>query len=144
MKRRRRFGLSPVERAFVAQRWEKGALDAQLHALIGEDSDAMVNAAGRVFFVVLTAAAAAGLHSDDGRVVTLLDAIDGVHDQAGEGEIPQERRERVIAGLHACGEICPELTQRQISDAALEMEVRLARQDVRLSDFRVLADRLAA
>lgn len=136
----RSYGLTPVERAVLVARWKSDAVSGRIHALIGEDSDKMVNGAGRIFYVVLGACAA---HADsvdvDGPDLRILrGAVNALHEQAEVPEIAEARRAAVLSGLEACERLMPPLSQRALSDAALGLELKLRRQDVRYSDFEQL------
>lgn len=145
MKKRRTYALNPVERAMLIHRWQRDAIAGQLHALIGNDSDKMVNGAGRYFYVVLGACAAhMDVIDEDGADIRILRAaVNALHEQAGVPEIAEERRAAVLSGLQACQRLMPYLSQRALSDAALDLELRLLRGDVRFSDFAVLVHRLS-
>lgn len=127
--------LNPVSRALMVNRWKTDAVEGQIHALIGGDGLQMVNGAGRVFFVVLTAAVQQGedVESPDMRI--LRGAIEALHEQAEDQEVSEICRAGILSGLNACSRILPSLRQRSLADAALEMEVMLANGDVRYSDF---------
>ncbi len=146
MNRRRTFGLTPVERAMLVHRWQREAVAGQLHVLIGNDSDKMVNGAGRYFYVVLSACAAHldVLSEDDPDIRILRGAVNALHEQAEEPEIVEERRAAILSGLQACQRLMPELSQRALSDAALDLELRLRRGDVTFSDFAVLVHRVSS
>jgi len=143
--KRRTFGLTPVERALIVDRWRREAVSGQLHAMLGDDSDRLVNGAGKIFFVVLGACAAHldVLSEDDPDIRILRGAVNALHEQAEVPEIAEERRAAILSGLQACQRLMPELSQRALSEAALDMELRLLRGDVRFSDFAVLVHRLS-
>lgn len=143
--KRRTFGLNLVERSMLIAKWRREAVAGQLHVLIGNDSDKMVNGAGRYFYVVLGACAAHldVLGEDDPDIRILRGAVNALHEQAEVPEIAEERRAAILSGLQACERLMPELSQRALSDAALDMELRLLRGDVRFTDFAVLVHRLS-
>lgn len=141
MKRRRPLGPSLIERALIAKEWHASAVDAQLHALIGDDSDAMVNAAGRILFVVLGAAMADGFDASHRELRIIRGAVNAVHDQAGEPEIPEARRASIVSGLQAATRLIPELKQKSLVASALDLHVKLRRQHIHLSDFQALIER---
>lgn len=136
MKRPR--GLSLIERALIARDWHASAVEAQIHALIGEDSNAVVNAAGRLLFVVLGAAMADGVSPDHEELGAVRGGVNAVHDQAGVPDIPDARRVEIVNGLHAATRLLPELTQRSVVASAIDLELKLRRGDIRLSDFEAL------
>jgi hypothetical protein len=130
--------LNPVASAMYAAQWKAEAVSGRIHALIGEDGLALVNGAGRVFFVVLRAAAQAGIDAEHPDMRVLRGAIEALHEQAEDPKVQEVRRAGIVSGLHACDRILPHLTTRGIADAALFMEARLRQGDVRYSDFQGL------
>lgn len=143
--KRRTFGLNPVERAMLVHKWEREAVTGRIHAMIGGDSDKVVNGAGKIFYVVLGACAvhidALGEDNPDLRI--LRGAVNALHEQAEVPQIAEERRAAILSGLQACERLLPDLSQRALAGAALDLEVRLHRGDVRFSDFAVLVHRLS-
>ncbi len=135
---RKRPGLSLIERALIAKDWHASAVDAQLHALIGDDSDAMVNAAGRILFVILGAAIAEGMGADLPDLRIVRGAVNAVHDQAGEDAIPAARRRSIVSGLEACERLIPALERRSLINAACDLKLRMKTQHIHLSDFLAL------
>ncbi len=73
----------------------------------------------------------------------LRGAVNALHEQAEVPQIAEERRAAILSGLQACERLMPVLSQRALSEAALDMELRLMRGDVRFSDFAVLVHRLS-
>ena len=140
----RHYGLNLVQRALLARRWQKDAVAAGIHAMIGEDAGKLVNYAGKTAYVILGACAAANLSADLPDIRILRGAVNAIYDQADQQAIPQERRLAIVSGLEACNRLLPLLTQRQVSDAALDLELRLQRGDVHYSDFVTLIERAIA
>lgn len=103
----KRHGVSLIERALVEREWHQTAIEAQIHALMGDSSNGMVNAAGRVLFVLLGAAAAEAVDPEQPEIVSILAAVEAVHDQVGEEEISPGRRETIVAGLAAAEVLIP-------------------------------------
>lgn len=110
----RRHGLTPVEHSVLVAAWKSEALTSRIHALIGDDSDKLVNGAGRVFFVIIGACAACGLHQDEPDIRILRGAVNALGEQAGEPEVQQQRRAGIVSGLQACDRLMPRLTQRAL------------------------------
>ena len=116
--------LNGVAAAMFAAQWKREAVTGRLHALIGGNSDKLVNGAGRIFFVVLTAAArTTDMDTPDMRI--LRGAIEALHDQAGEAEVSEVRRAGIVSGLQACDRLMVDLSTKDLAEAALYMEARL-------------------
>lgn len=145
MTRKRTFGLNPIERAVLVAAWKQQAVSGRIHALIGDDSDKLVNGAGRIFYVVLGACADAqvAIGAEDPDVRILRGSVNALGEQAGEPEISQQRRGAIVSGLQACDRLVPKLTQRALADAALDLQVRLAVGEVKFRDFEQLVRMVA-
>lgn len=130
--------LNPVASAILVSMWKREAVSGRLHALIGGDSDKLVNGAGKVMFVVLTAAGRSGIDADHPDMRILRGAVEALHDQAGEPTVSEVRRAGIVSGLQACDRLMEGLTTKALAEAALYMEARLRAGDVRYSDFQQL------
>lgn len=136
--------LNGVAAAMFAAQWKREAVTGRLHALIGGNSDKLVNGAGKIFFVVLTAAAKSDADMDTPDMRILRGAIEALHDQAGEAEVSEVRRAGIVSGLQACDRLLEGLTQKALAEAALYMEARLRAGDVHYSDFQQLIEGVKA
>lgn len=138
LKNRRRPGLNLVERAVIANEWRHVSLEAQMLAMCSLDSDKLVNKAGRMLFVVLGACITEGVSHEDPNVRILRGAVNAVHDQAGEKEIPRLRRQSIVIGLQTAAALIPELSRKALVDAACDLALKLRAGDVKLSDFEAI------
>ena len=128
--------ISPVERAVLVQQWRSTTTTAFIHALVGENSHEMVNQAGRVLFVILGAALAQGMRPDDSDIRVVRGAVNALHDQAGEPEIPEQHRASIMSGLLAADRLRLGLKSKHINDAICDLALKLRGGDVRLEDFQ--------
>ena len=134
----RKYKISPVERAVIAEKWRLGAVTAQIHALIGLNSEELVNQSGRVLYVVLGAALAQDLDTDMPELRIIRGAMGALFDQAGLDVIPADRRASIIRGLEVAKELIPLLDRRALVDSACELEIKLRIGPVLMSDFKEL------
>ena len=133
--------MNLVLRAVIANKWAKTALNAHIHALIGNNSEKLVNEAGRVFFVVLGAIRAdkiGVIDPDEPDVRILRGAVNAVYDQAGEPVIDALRRASIVSGLLAAERLAALLDRRLLVDAACNLDAVLKRRHVLMSDFEGL------
>ncbi|HNG79148.1 MAG TPA: hypothetical protein PLW24_06750 [Burkholderiaceae bacterium] len=137
-RRRKLPGCSPVERAIIAQQWDDTAVRARIHALIGQDSDQFVSAAGRVLFVVLGALLIEQIDPDMVEVRIVRGACNALIEQAGEPHIDPLRRASIRAGLEAAGQLLAVLPRKARVDAAVDLRYKLDRGDVWASDYQAL------
>lgn len=137
MKKKQR-GLNMVERALIAQKWRQQAVDAKIHALIGDNSKAMVQSAGRMLYVALGAAMQEQLTADDPDIRVIRGAVNAVHDQVDEAVIADERRASILSGLHAVGRIVARVSAAAITNAACDLELKLRCKHIHYSDFQAL------
>lgn len=137
-KRRKIVGINLVERALIAQRWQKDAIDAHIHAFTGEDSSRLVDLSGRMFYVALGAAVATGLDQDSPDIRIIRGAVNAVYDQAGEETIQGGRRASILSGLHAVARVAEKVSTKALTDAACDMESRLRDGHVMYPDFEAI------
>lgn len=131
--------VSWLERLQIAEKWRAAKVDAEIHAMLGEDADRLVNLAGRMLYVALGAARTEGIDAEDPDVRVLRGAVNAVHDQAGEADILEARRLSIRSGLEAVGRIVQRVPHRALVDSAVELELRLRRGNVMTTDFEALA-----
>lgn len=133
--------INPVARALIGAAWHKQKLEAQIHAMIGEDSFNLVQTSGRTFWVVLGAANAQNMDAETTDMRILRGAVNAMAEQAGQPEVSETHRAGILSGLQACQRILPDLTQRNINDAAVALTVALAKPQgaVTFGDFLDLA-----
>lgn len=140
---RRPAGLSLVQRALIERDWRAEVITAHIHALIGDDSDRLVNGAGRVLYVVLGAAITEGADPELPDLRIVRGAVNAVHDQAGEAEIHPMRRSSIESGLLAAERLIPAFERRSLINAACELELKLRAGHVNTSDFEALVAKFA-
>lgn len=138
-------GRSPIEKALARQhrarverRYRELLSTAQIHAIQSDDPRAMVNAAGRVLYVVLGAAMAEGVSDEDPNVQALVAAVNAVHDQVDVEVIEQQVRDVVVYGLGVSVLMLEELDFETVVDSAVDLELKMTRQNVTIDDFRAL------
>lgn len=136
-------GINMVERALIAQQWRANVATARIHALMGENPQALVNQAGRVFFVVLGAAMQEQLHEDQREIRIIRGAVNAAHDQAGVEPIDPLRRASILAGLEAAARLLAALPYPAVVRSACDLAAKLRRQDIRIEDFLQLIGRPA-
>lgn len=137
-------GLSLVEKAIVERDWHSTAVSAQIHALYGDNSDGMVESAGRVLYVILGAAITDGFDPEHVDIRIVRGAVNAVHDQAGEEVIPAARRASIVSGLEAAERLMPLLQRRSLIVAACDLKQKMKTKHIHLSDFQALIEQGAA
>lgn len=130
--------VSPIERMLIGQQWRRVTIEAEIHALMGEDSAKLVNAAGRVFFVCLGACIAEDVPLEMQEVADMMDGVEAVHDQTGEDEITPDRRARIVRGLGSAMALIEALPHAALVQSAVMLAIKMRRQDILLSDFHAL------
>ena len=139
-RRRPALGLSLIEKAIVERDWHSTAVSAQIHALYGDNSNGMVDASGRVLFVILGAAITDGFDPEHVDIRIVRGAVNAVHDQAGEEDIPAARRASIVSGLEAAERLMPLLQRRSLIDAACDLKQKMKTKHIHLSDFQALIE----
>lgn len=139
--KRRPPGLSLIERALIEKKWHATAVEASVQALLGDDSRRMVDAAGKILYVVLGACIAEEADENEPAMIALREAVDAVHDQAGEPVIPPERRARIIGGLEVCSFLVSVLDRKNVIAAACDLALKLRRGVITSEDFERMLKR---
>lgn len=139
--KRRQLGLSLIERALIEKQWHVTAVEAQVQAVASDDSHRMVNAAGKLLFVVLGACIAEEADENEPAMVAVREAVDAIHDQAGEPVIPPERRARIVAGLDVCAFLVSVLDRKNVVASACELHAKLKRGHLTTEDFERMLKR---
>lgn len=140
MKRR---GFSLFERAMIERSWRERSTQAQIHALIGDDSDQFVDSAGRVMFVVLGACITEEVDEDLLEVRILRGGCNALIEQKGEPVITPERRASIRSGLEACERLIEALPRAALVASACDLELKLRRGYIMSSDFEALLQAVA-
>lgn len=135
---KRRPSMNLVERAIIAKEWHETVVNSRIHALIGGSSAKLVNQTGKVLYVVLGAAITQGLDADLPAIRIIRGAVNAVHDQAGEPDIPPLRRASIISGLNAAADLIAQMDRRHLVNAACALVLKLRRDDVVLADFEAI------
>lgn len=128
-----------VAKAIVERDWHAEKLTAEIHILMGGDSDKLVNGAGRIYFVVLGGCVDQAIGPDDADVRILRGAVEALHEQAGEPVIDEVRRKSLISGLSACNRLLGRVEPKHIAASAVHLAQRLRAGDVRYLDFPLTA-----
>ena len=120
--------MNLVLRAVIAAKWNQTALNANIHALIGNNSDKMVNEAGTVFYVVLGALQAdksADVDADSPDIRILRGAVNAIYDQAGNDHIDAARRASIVSGLLAAQRLIKLIPRKLVVDSACDLAGKL-------------------
>ncbi|WP_213956316.1 hypothetical protein [Variovorax sp. dw_954] len=144
MKRRRHAGPSLIERALIEKKWHATTVRAQIHAVLSDNSDEFVNAAGRMLFVVLGALIAEEVDPEMPEVRIVRGACNALYEQAGEPTITPERRASIRSGLEACDRLIGALERRSLAASACELELKLRAGHLYWNDFEQSIEGLTA
>ncbi|MNY13082.1 hypothetical protein D3C86_1461980 [compost metagenome] len=144
MARRRNVGLGLVRRAVIEKEWHATNVRAQIHAILGDDGNQFVNAAGRVLYVVLGALIAEEVDADLPDVRILRGACNALYEQAGEPDIQPMRRASMRSGLEACDRLIEGLPRKALTNSACELELMLRTSHLDWASFEQLLERAAA
>lgn len=136
--------LSLVERALIEKQWHATSVRAQIHAILGDDSDQFVSAAGRVLFVVLGALMAEDIDHDLPDVRIARGACNALYEQAGQPTIDPVHRASLRSGLEACERLVDGLQRKSLIDAACDLELKLKTGHLDWASFEPLLEGIAA
>ena len=130
-KRQVRIGL--VERAVLVKKWHDFATSSQINMLIGDCSEMVLNYAGRMVYVALMCAKAAGFAADDGDYRVLCGTANALHDQVGLDEVVY--RQALQSGVYAAMRVAERVGNVTLVEQVLKMELLLRAGHLRYSDF---------
>jgi hypothetical protein len=140
MKRRQTIKrISMVERALIAADWRTNIATSRIHAIMGDNSDALCNRAGSVMFVVLGAALAAGTDENDAEIRIMRGAVNVLYEQSGAASVLLANRAPLLSGLEAAVRLLVRLPAKAIVDAACDLHLKLKKNSVSYYDFLALA-----
>lgn len=117
--------LSMIDRALIERDWHAGAVTAQIHALTGDSSAHMVNAAGRVLYVVLGAVRADVADQDHPDIDLVAAGGDAVFALVGATEVDPAQRAAIYDALLAAERLVPQLTRASLIRVACDMTLQL-------------------
>ena len=124
---------NPIAQAAVRARIDRQVLElrtrAGLHAYTGGDAGAVVDAAGRLIYVV---AHACGLHGlqDEPEARILRGCANALGDLAATPQALEQQRQSIISGLAAVERLMPRLHTWALTAGALELDNLLAHGDL--------------
>lgn len=130
-----RLSLTPVERAVLRQKWSQQAIEAQLHALLGEDVARIADRAGSMFYVVLWACNGDQVPTDDVDRRVIRGAVMQLVDLEGAATITDLQRNAVRAGLEAVTRLAPRLKADTMAVASHTLYHIARQRPVTLRDF---------
>ena len=135
--KRKKFQLTPVERAVARQKWSSKTLDAHLQALAGENWATVVDRVATLFYIVGLAAFVENMEADtDLRI--LHGAARTTLDISMNHTITPLQRGSLEAGLLAIERIVPRLSDGSMMFASIELQKLLALGNgVHWRDFEV-------
>lgn len=143
-RRQRLVRMSLIERAMLERQWHATAVRAQIHAILGDDGNEFVAAAGRILWVVLEAAITEQVDPELPEIRIVRGACNSLEEQAGVEAITTARRASIRAGLEACDRLIEALPRKALIDGACALHLRLNRGAVKWSDFQERLQKVAA
>lgn len=136
MKKRRTHGLSLLERAIIVRTWDTEKTRAQIHALMGDDSNQFVNASGRVMFVVLGACIDEQVDEEMLELRILRSSVNALIEQQGESVITPQRRASLRSGLAACERLIGALPRAALVASACDLNIKMRTGHIMATDFQ--------
>lgn len=129
--------LHPFERAAVRRVWSERTVNAQIHALTGDDGATVRDKAGTLFYVVLGAAQVERMSAQHPDVRILRGSANTL---AEIGDTATDlQRASIASGLEAVNRLVAALKEESLFLAATHAKMRLEHGPVTLADFEMLA-----
>jgi hypothetical protein len=113
-------GLNLFQRAEIRRAWQADSVKASIHALIGDDAQALVQQAGGVVYGVISACEDAGINGEDADVCAVHSAAKALVALSCKSSVDETLRALIVDGLAACERLQPRLSPASIHRAASE------------------------
>ncbi|BEP54075.1 hypothetical protein GmRootV35_43470 [Variovorax sp. V35] len=114
-------GLNLFQKAEIRRAWQADHVKASIHALIGDDVQALVQQAGAIIYGVVSACEDACIDGDDADLCAVHGAAKALVGLSAETAIDGAARVLVVDGLAACERLQPRLSPASIQRAAGEV-----------------------
>ncbi|RZI54392.1 MAG: hypothetical protein EOP12_03160 [Pseudomonas sp.] len=132
----KRFNI--FERAVIEKMWHQTIVDAQIHALYGDNPQSLVDAAGRVLYVILEAVSIDNYDLKQDDFQSMREAITSMYDQVDGSEICERHRSRIIDGLETAEQLVALIQRSSIIQSACNLKEKLHKEHIHLNDFDAL------
>lgn len=135
-KKQKPLRLHPIERQILRRNWSQHSIDASIHALAGENTAAMMDKAGGLFWVVLHATREESSplkHSPERRIIR--GAVNTLGEMSSDPTITDSRRASVWAGLQAVQRIAPQIEAEKLFVSAAVLQSIVRCRAVGIGDF---------
>lgn len=110
-------GLNLFQKAEIRKAWQAAHVKASIHALIGDDAQALVQQAGGIVCGVISACEKAGIDGNDADVCAVHSAAKALVEQSSKDDVDETLRVLIAAGLAACERLQPRLSPASIQRA---------------------------
>lgn len=118
MKRKQPSSIHPVMRAQLRHKWESESLNAQIHALTGNNKDKLLAYGSIIMFVASACAAHSELGEENVKFRVIRGSINALDDLKDREEITLVDRGSIYAGLIASQELIQDTPIEVVNDAA--------------------------
>ncbi|QFZ83513.1 hypothetical protein GFK26_12455 [Variovorax paradoxus] len=113
--------MNLFQKAEIRRAWQADHVKASIHALIGDDVQALVQQAGAIIYGVVSACEDAAIDGDDADLCAVHNAAKALVGLSAEKGIERAARELIVDGLAACERLQPRLSPASIQRAAGEV-----------------------
>ncbi|MNL29795.1 hypothetical protein D3C87_1514940 [compost metagenome] len=113
--------LGNAERRQFAIAAYPDTVQASIHALIGDDVQALVRQAGAIIYGVVSACEDASIDGDDADLCAVHDAAKALVGLSAETGVDGAARTLIVDGLAACERLQPRLSPASVQRAAAEV-----------------------
>lgn len=110
--------LHPVEKALIRQRWSAEAVQAQIHALIGQDREKLLAHGSVMLFVASACALAMKWTGDEPDMRIVRATVNTLDDLKGRGFIAEQDRASIHSGLMAASRVIAAAPAEVVHEAA--------------------------
>lgn len=110
--------MNPVLRSILRQRWSSKSIQAQIHALNGEDCEKLLAYGSILFFVASACAMNCNWSGDEPDMRIVRASVNALDDLAQRQQITQIDRASILAGMMAAQRVIEVMPIEVVTDAA--------------------------
>ena len=118
MKQKNKSFMHPLMRGQARAKWHSTSVNAQIHALFGDNKDKLLAYGSILMFVASACAAYTGLGEDDVKFRVIRGAINALDDLKDRTAITDVDRGSIYAGLLASDQLIKDTPINIVDDAA--------------------------
>lgn len=127
--------LHPIERAILRRNWTRQAVDAAVHALVGDNVPELLGKCGSLFWVVLHATRSPHACADAPERRVIRGAVQVLGELVGRDSITYAQRTAITVAIEAVERLGPRVNPDDLFVSAVGLQALAAERAISLADF---------